>query len=434
MFREVQANGKETRIEVDMATGTGWPLVDHGYHWRSRPARQYSWIQPSSEAASTTFHWQCLEKEAPYCRLNKVMAYWQGRAYDVTSHVSNGQLTWAPADELKAAIKTADRKTMRKALKLRLKEMGNAHWQVIALYVRYGVMKVKRAAPGGEGLVVDHFDRQAVHNYLAHIEAAFERTHTPYPHTFFNDSYEVADATWTPTLFETFEQRRGYRLQDYLPQLLKGDTKILSDYRETLGDMLLENFTQQWTEWAHSHGAITRNQAHGSPANLIDCYAAVDIPEIEGFGLSSFGIEGLRQDPGKTRKNDSDFSMLKYAPSAAHICGKPYTSSETFTWLTEHFRTSLSQLKPDIDLMFCAGVNHMFFHGTCYFPRTTPGQVGSSMPLSICRRRTAFGATHLISCSMLNAVSASCNGGSLTMTSSSICPFAICGRNSQTNF
>jgi hypothetical protein len=61
--------------------------------------------------------------------------------------------------------------------------------------------------------------------------------------------------------------------------------------------------------------------------------------------------------------------MLKYAPSAAHIMGKPYTSSETFTWLTEHFRTSLSQLKPDIDLMFCAGVNHVFFHGTCYSPR-----------------------------------------------------------------
>ena len=230
-------------------------------------------------------------------------------------------------------------------------------------------MKVKRAAPGGMGLVIDHFDKKAVSNYLQHIEDAFERTKTPYPHTFFNDSYEVEAATWTPTLFEEFEKRRGYKLENYLRQLLSGDTKILSDYRETLGDLLLENFTQQWTAWAHKHGAITRNQAHGSPANLIDCYAAVDIPEIEGFGLSEFGIKGLRQDPGKTRKNDSDFSMLKYAPSAAHICGKPYTSSETFTWLTEHFRTSLSQLKPDIDLMFCAGVNHMFFHGTCYSPK-----------------------------------------------------------------
>ena len=233
-------------------------------------------------------------------------------------------------------------------------------------------MKVKRAAPGGEGLVIDHFDKTAVKNYLDHIAAAFERTGTPYPHTFFNDSYEVADATWTPTLLDEFSRRRGYRLENHLNELINGDVKIVADYRETLADMLLENFTNQWTAWAHSHGAITRNQAHGSPANLIDCYAAVDIPEIEGFGLSELGIKGLRQDSGKTRKNDSDFSMLKYAPSAAHIMGKPYTSSETFTWLTEHFRTSLSQLKPDMDLMFCAGVNHMFFHGTCYSPKDDP--------------------------------------------------------------
>ena len=61
--------------------------------------------------------------------------------------------------------------------------------------------------------------------------------------------------------------------------------------------------------------------------------------------------------------------MLKYASSGAHISGKPYVSSETLTWLTEHFRTSLSQCKPDIDLMFAAGVNHMFFHGLPYSPR-----------------------------------------------------------------
>ena len=372
MLREVQKNGLELGIEVDMATGTGWPFGG-------------PWV-PLEESASkavfvdTTFignSTQCLnlqasEKDAPYCRLNKVMAYWRGEPYDVTAYMHDGKLTWSPAEQLKAQIKTAANNTLKKALKLQLKEMETAQWRVIAVYCRFGVMKVKRAAPGGMGLVIDHFDKKAVSNYLQHIEDAFERTKTPYPHTFFNDSYEVEAATWTPTLFEEFEKRRGYKLENYLRQLLSGDTKILSDYRETLGDLLLENFTQQWTAWAHKHGAITRNQAHGSPANLIDCYAAVDIPEIEGFGLSEFGIKGLRQDPGKTRKNDSDFSMLKYAPSAAHICGKPYTSSETFTWLTEHFRTSLSQLKPDIDLMFCAGVNHMFFHGTCYSPKNDP--------------------------------------------------------------
>ena len=235
--------------------------------------------------------------------------------------------------------------------------------------------KVKRAAPGGEGWVVDHFDREAVRNYLERFDKAFAESGVSYPHTFFNDSYEVYRANWTPTLFDEFQKRRGYDLRQHLPELL-GDVddgnQVLADYRETLSDLLYENFTQQWVEWAHRHGVKVRNQAHGSPANLLDLYGAVDIPEIEGFGLSEFGIKGLRTDPGMTRKNFSDVSMLKYAPSAAHVMGKPLTSSETFTWLTEHFRTSLSQMKPDLDLMFTCGVNHVYFHGTCYSPKDDP--------------------------------------------------------------
>ena len=235
--------------------------------------------------------------------------------------------------------------------------------------------KVKRAAPGGEGWVIDHFDRQAVRHYLDRFDKAFKESGVAWPHTFFNDSYEVYQANWTPSLFDEFKKRRGYDLQDHLPELL-GDiddgNKVLADYRETLSDLLLENFTQQWVDWAHSHGVLVRNQAHGSPANLLDLYAAVDIPEIEGFGLSEFGIKGLRTDPGMTKKNFSDVSMLKYAPSAAHVTGKPLTSSETFTWLTEHFRTSLSQMKPDLDLMFTCGVNHVYFHGSCYTPKDDP--------------------------------------------------------------
>jgi len=357
MLRFTQEQGKANGIEIDMATGTGWPFGG-------------PWVPLEESACRAVFVEQSFigdqvkdldlrpveEKDRKNSVLHKAMLFGHnGSVIDVTNCMTDGHLTWKASKEERKLLGGKD---------------GSK--TVVVLYIKYGVMKVKRAAPGGEGLVIDHFDRKAVANYLKHIEDAFERTHTPYPHTFFNDSYEVADATWTPTLFEEFYKRRGYRLEDHLLAFTHGDVKLVSDYRETLSDLLLENFTQQWTAWAHSHGAITRNQAHGSPANLIDCYAAVDIPEIEGFGLSDFGIKGLRKDPGKTRKNDSDYSMFKYAPSAAHICGKPYTSSETFTWLTEHFRTSLSQLKPDIDLMFCAGVNHMFFHGTCYSPKDDP--------------------------------------------------------------
>ena len=357
MLRFTQEQGKANGIEIDMATGTGWPF---GGPWvpLEESACRAVFVEQSfiGEKVENMDLRPTEERDRKNSVLHKAMLFGHnGSVIDVTDCMTDGHLTWKASKEERKLLGGKD---------------GSK--TVVVLYIKYGVMKVKRAAPGGEGLVIDHFDRKAVANYLKHIEDAFERTHTPYPHTFFNDSYEVADATWTPTLFEEFYKRRGYRLEDHLLAFTHGDVKLVSDYRETLSDLLLENFTQQWTAWAHSHGAITRNQAHGSPANLIDCYAAVDIPEIEGFGLSDFGIKGLRKDPGKTRKNDSDYSMFKYAPSAAHICGKPYTSSETFTWLTEHFRTSLSQLKPDIDLMFCAGVNHMFFHGTCYSPKDDP--------------------------------------------------------------
>lgn len=349
ILKYVNAECKADGIEFDMATGTGWPF---GGPWvpLDESASQMLIIDTTVVGKKIkALDLRPIEKKRKNTTLVGIYAFSEGKFLKITTPLVEGTLT------------------------TKLPSKGT--WRIIALYQKNGVMAVKRAAPGGAGLVIDHFDKQAVTNYLKHIEEAFEKTGTPYPHTFFNDSYEVSESDYTPTLFQEFYNRRGYSLEENFDKLVDGDTKVVADYRETLGDMLLDNFTRTWTAWAHSHGAITRNQAHGSPANLIDCYAAVDIPEIEGFGLTNFGIKGLRQDPGKTRKNDSDFSMLKYAPSAAHIMGKPYTSSETFTWLTEHFRTSLSQMKPDMDLMFCAGVNHMFFHGTAYSPQheTWPG-------------------------------------------------------------
>lgn len=329
MLRYTETEDNRLDIETDMATGTGWPFGG-------------PWV-PLKEAA---------------CK-----AVFVDTVVSVKTDIKNIDF-YIPEKERPYS-------TFKLAKSFAVKGQPDRQ-RVIALFEGRTRMMVKRAAPGGDGYVIDHFDSTAVAHYLAHIDSAFTASKTPFPHTFFNDSYEEHMADWTPTLFEEFRKRRGYSLEDCIDKLVDRDPQVVSDYRETLGDLLLNNFTRQWTAWAHRHGAITRNQAHGSPANLIDCYGAVDIPEIEGFGLTDFGIKGLRKDPGMTRPNYSDLSMLKYAPSAAHITGKKYTSSETFTWLTEHFRTSLSQMKPDMDLMFCAGVNHMFFHGTAYSPKDNP--------------------------------------------------------------
>lgn len=359
----VERMGKDNGILVDMNTGTGWPFGGPTTPIEEAACKAVFVIDTVVVDRVTD---QPLlvdigikdEKERRFAQFSCAMAYpidvkgYKGKCIDMTGNVEDGQLQM-----------------------LRL----TGKWLVVALYVSRTRQQVKRAAPGGVGYVIDHFDKTAVRHYLDRFDKAFESSHVAWPHNFFNDSYEVYRANWTPTLLAEFKARRGYDLVKHFPELLGIDLPsndkskdVLSDYRETLSDMLLENFSQQWTSWAHSHGSQTRNQAHGSPASLIDVYASVDVPEIEGFGLSEFNIHGLRKDPGFTRPNFSDVSMLKYASSAAHIMGKPLTSSETFTWLTEHFRTSLSQMKPDLDLMFTCGVNHMFFHGTCYSPKNDP--------------------------------------------------------------
>jgi len=354
-----EQEGQKNGIAIDISTGTGWPFGGPNVPLEEAACKAVFVDTTLTGRKFKNIDLSAPAKEQKYARLQKVMAFpitplssWTANeGIDVTAFMKGNKLTW-------------------KAPKLKIK--ADVNWRFIALYISRTRQQVKRAAPGGQGYVIDHFDRLAVKHYLERFDSAFAASGTPYPHNFFNDSYEVYGADWTPTLLDEFAKRRGYQLEKRLNFLLDGESQTLSDYRETLGEMLLENFTQQWTAWAHSHGVKTRNQAHGSPANLIDVYAAVDIPEIEGFGLSEFGIKGLRKDPGFTKKNDSDVSMLKYAASAAHITGKPLVSSETFTWLTEHFRTSLSQMKPDMDLMFTCGVNHMFFHGTCYSPKDDP--------------------------------------------------------------
>lgn len=353
MLSYTQEEGKRVGIETDMNTGTGWPFG--GPNVSVEDAATKAVFQTYEATGGKTLRLDISiedKKQQKVARLSRVMAYSEDgkRIFNLTSRVSGNTLVWNKAPQGK--------------------------WKFIVLYIGKTEQKVKRAAPGGEGFVMDHLSKTAVKNYLSGFDKAFSENHTPYPHTFFNDSYEVYQADWTQDFLEQFSKRMGYKLEYYFPQFLDKERtdvtrRVVSDYRETISQLLLENFTVQWTDWAHRHGSITRNQAHGSPANLIDIYAAVDIPEIEGFGLSDFHIKGLRKD-SLTRKNDSDFSMLKYASSGAHLMGKPYASSETFTWLTEHFRTSLSQCKPDMDLFFVSGVNHAFFHGTAYSPKNDP--------------------------------------------------------------
>lgn len=335
-------------MQVDMVLGTGWPYG--GAHVTVPYAATKLVIETfdikKSEKINKTITVDASKEKMPV-KLLYVVAYGKNGSYvNLTEIVKENQLTWK-------AKKT--------------------DYTIYAIFEGKTGQQVKRAAPGGKGYTLDHYSTDALNAYVKPFNEAFDAMEGNI-RAIFNDSYEVYGTDFTPQFFQEFEKRRGYDLKKYMPELLSKEdydkgNRIKSDYRETLSDLLLNKFDIPWTEWAHTKNFVTKLQAHGSPGNLIDLYASADIPECETFGSMPYDIPGFRRELDDIREGDADPVMLKFSSSAAHISGKPLTSSETFTWLRDHFKTALSQCKPEVEDLLLNGINHVFLHGSTYSPK-----------------------------------------------------------------
>jgi hypothetical protein len=352
---------------VDMATGTGWPFggpwVTDEFASRNVEHRVYELKAGATLKDKVDFIQQPLLRTVLPANLT---------VKDLTQPVTTNNLQQLAIDQVKfersiplvtlmgysdsgETIDLTDRVGQNGLLKW-TPSAGN--WKLYALFQGWHGKMVERAGPGGEGSVIDHFSREALDHYLSKFDSAFSKHNIKSLRAFFNDSYEVDDASgaadWTPRLFEEFQKQRGYDLKHHLPALFDSldhdNPGVLYDYRLTISELVLGNFTTPWTKWASNKNKITRNQAHGSPANILDLYSVVDIPEIEG----------------------TDRLRIKMASSAGNLSHKRLISSESATWLDEHFRSDLGDIKNAVDLFLLNGVNHIFYHGTSYSPPGEP--------------------------------------------------------------
>ena len=351
-FEFVLGEAKRLGMGIDMATGTGWPFGG-------------PWVTPEDTCkylASKTFTVKAGEKlSQPVTMIERFMV--------APRSVTLSQLKEPFGDTPNLQQLAIDNLKMPRPLKLNLlmafsdklsaplnltdkvSTDGTLDWTAPAesgsctLYAIFNGLHsrmVKRAAPGGEGHVPDHLSGEAIGHYLAKFDSALTGKNLDGFRSYFSDSYEVdngtsGEANFTPHFFDEFQRRRGYDLRPLLPVLLtkkNGDqyARILCDYRETVSDLLLDGFTKTWQQWAAKQGKLVRNQAHGSPANLLDLYAAVDIPETEGFG-----------NPRSADAELTELVKMMYASSAAHLAGHLLASSETCTWLDDHFLTTLAR-------------------------------------------------------------------------------------------
>jgi hypothetical protein len=327
MLAHTTSEAKRLGLGVDLTTGTGWPFGGPGVTAADASAK----VAVQKYDVETG---KGLNQALPVGTLRALVAYpAEGKPIDLTAKVKDDKLDWVAPE---------------------------GTWKLYAAVQQSPVMKVKRAAPGGVGNVLDPFSTAKLDRYLAGFDKAFAGYTAPMPRAFFHDSYEYYNANWTDDLFAEFQKRRGYDLKDHLPELMgdgPADTcaRVKCDYRETISDLHRE-YVERWTAWCHKHVTLSRNQAHGGPGNILDAYAAADIPECEIY----------------TRYEPRHRPFLKMASSAAHLTGRNLASAESFTWLREHFQTPLSAIKPAADFLFLSGVNHLVYHGTPFSPADAP--------------------------------------------------------------
>ena len=169
------------------------------------------------------------------------------------------------------------------------------------------------------------------------------------------DSWEVGVQNWTPRLRQEFQRLRGYDPLPFLPVIagrvvdtMEVSERFLWDLRETISQLLLENYAGRFHDLAHRHGLRLSIEAYNTcPCDEMAYAGRADEPMGEFWSWSKYGAA---------------FSCTEMA-SAGHVYGKPIIGAEAFTadngekWLGHP-----GNIKDLGDWAFCEGINRFVFH------------------------------------------------------------------------
>lgn len=220
---------------------------------------------------------------------------------------------------------------------------------------------------GGIGLECDKFDPKAAKiqfdNWFGEaIKHAGPELAAKVLKIFHVDSWECGSQNWSPVFAAEFRKRRGYDLLPYLPvmagvpvQSAETSEKVLSDVRQTIAELLVDNFYGTMAKLAHEKGCSFTGESV-APVMASDGmlhYSKVDMPMGE-FWLRS---------PSHDKPND----MLD-AISGGHIYGKNIIQAEAFTELRIQWDEHPGMLKTMADRNFALGINRYVFHVNVHNP------------------------------------------------------------------
>jgi hypothetical protein len=236
----------------------------------------------------------------------------------------------------------------------------SGRWTVLRIgYTSTG--STNYAGGAAVGLECDKFNPEAARVQFDHWFGAAIREAGPalagrVLKVFHVDSWEAGSQNWSPVFRAEFTRRRGYDPLPYLPamagvpvQSADVSERFLHDVRQTIAELVVDNFYGPMAALAHAHGCVFSAECVAATMVSDDLrhYAAVDLPMGE-FWLRS---------PTHDKLND-----ILDAVSGAHLYGKPIAQAEAFTELRMEWDEFPAMLKALADRNYCFGINRFVYH------------------------------------------------------------------------
>jgi len=240
-------------------------------------------------------------------------------------------------------------------------DVPEGNWTILRFVCRGTNQRLIVPSLNSDGLLIDHLSAEATERHIMHMINKLGEIDPGHKilKIMSHDSYEVHAANdWTEDFVDEFRKRRGYDPGKYLP-LLEGwtlddsdvQTRFLADYRKTVGDLVVERHFGVSREVLNRHSMeLCAEAGHGGFPRVDPIWALgqADIPRGEFW-------------------NGKRFWVTKEAASAAHLYGRRFVDSESFTgW--RHWLDGPLHYKQLFDVALCAGLNRLTFHTFTHNP------------------------------------------------------------------
>ncbi|GAA4780651.1 glycosyl hydrolase [Olivibacter ginsenosidimutans] len=250
---------------------------------------------------------------------------------------------------------------------------GRLHWKVPPgkwTILRMGHTSTghqNAAAGGATGLECDKFNPEAArvqfNGWFAKALAQnSEMQLRQIIRMFHVDSWECGSQNWSTVFAAEFRKRRGYDILDYLPvmagvpiQSADSSERVLSDIRQTISELVTDNFFGTLSKLAHEKDCSFSAEAT-APTMVSDgmlYFDQVDIPMGEFWYRS----------PTHDKPND-----ILDAVSGGHVYGKNIIQAEAFTELRLLWDEHPAMLKTLTDRSFAMGINRYVMHVNTHNP------------------------------------------------------------------